>query len=236
MLRRFYSERPVASDTVTIDGDEAQHILNVNRMVVGDELMLFDGSGKEFRAKINFAEKKRLDVEILEALDISRESPVNLTLAVALPKGDRQKMLVEKLVEVGVSRLIPLHCQRSVAKANPKATERLRRRVIEASKQCGRNLLMQIDEAQAFGELVGGFDTSCTRLIAHPHDCKPLHECEIQHATRPAIVAIGPEGGFANHEVKLATDAGWQPVSFAPSVMRVETAALVAAALIGMKG
>jgi len=236
MPRRFYSEQPISDDIISIDGDEAKHILAVNRLGIGDDVVLFDGSGHEFVGKICETGKRSLKVEIIEKQSISRETKCELTLAVALPKGDRQKQLVEKLVEAGVHKLLPLNCSRSVAKATEKSLEKLNRRVIEASKQCGRNVLMQIASPADFKDLVEADMGTCKKFVAHPTDHQPNELAEVgQTEAAKYLVAIGPEGGFSQEEIDVAISNDWQTVRLGPTIMRVETAAVVAAALFGLR-
>jgi 16S rRNA (uracil1498-N3)-methyltransferase len=144
MSERFFVEPPIAGPRAILAGDEARHLARVMRAAVGDEVLLLDGSGVEFLARIDAIGKSQVVLEIIERRPIDRELPFRLTLAVALPKGERQKWLVEKATELGVTRLVPLITQRGVAQPVDAALARLRRGVIEASKQCGRNRLMEI--------------------------------------------------------------------------------------------
>src|SRR5215207_8293431 len=99
MSQRFFVETPIAGTVSRLEGDEARHLLAVMRAKVGDNVMLFDGSGVEFQARIAKLSKREVDVEVLERLEVDREADCQLTLAVALPKGERQRWLVEKSVE-----------------------------------------------------------------------------------------------------------------------------------------
>src|SRR6478672_6735494 len=153
MSDRFYVEQPILGPTAELAGDEARHLATVMRLSVGHEITLFDGGGNEFIARIAKVTKQSVHCDILERREISRELPFSLSLAVALPKGDRQKWLVEKTTELGVTRLIPLITERGVAQPVEGAIQRLRRGVIEASKQCGRNRLMEIAEPRRAPEL-----------------------------------------------------------------------------------
>ena len=134
MTQRYFVDNPIAGENVTLTGAEAHHLLHVMRAKPGDEVVLFDGSGDEFPARVEALRRSEADVVILGRHTVNRELPCPVTLGVALPKGDRQRWLVEKAVELGVTRLIPLETARSVAQPNAKAIERLRRAVIEASK------------------------------------------------------------------------------------------------------
>ena len=233
MTERYYTPNPITVGRHRLSGPEAHHLSAVMRAEAGQEITLFDGTGVECTASIVKIGKRDVELEILERAEVSREPTIHLTLAVALPKGDRQKWLVEKAVELGVAKLVPLVCQRSVAKAKESSIERLQRNVIEASKQCGRNLLMSIAKSKSFEECLPSFRDDTMRLIAHP----PLNaagntpdERLPEHSN--VVALIGPEGGFTDDEVETALAEGWQPISLGRRILRTETAALKIAASI----
>jgi 16S rRNA (uracil1498-N3)-methyltransferase len=236
MSERFFSSQPIATDRVMLDGAEAHHLRHVMRAAVGDSLTLFDGSGAEFVAIVETLGRSHVELRIAERHVTDRELPFALVVGVALPKGDRQKWMVEKLTELGVTELVPLQTQRGVAQPTASALDRLRRSVIEAAKQCGRNRLMQINKPQSWPEWIP------TRRIAFPEmpgifghpGGKSLHEFPIRgHSI--AYLAIGPEGGFTDGEVAAATAAGWQAVDLGPRILRVETAAIALAAAFALR-
>lgn len=230
MSERFFVETPIGdAPTALLLDAEAHHLAKVMRAAVGTEVIAFDGSGYEFVAKVQRISKTNVELEIVERQAVDRELPFPLTLAVALPKGDRQKVLVEKLVELGVTRLVPLETRRGVAEATDSALARLRRQVIEASKQCRRNRLMEIAAPRSVEQLLGEIPRSERRLFAHPtgQSLAAFANCE------PTTVAIGPEGGFSDEEVALAQAAGWQVVALGPRILRIETAAVALAAVLG---
>ena len=145
-----------------------------------------------------------------------------------LPKGDRQRWLVEKAVELGVARLVPLETDRSTVEARG---DKLDRYVIEASKQCGRNRLMAIAPPQTWGEwLATGSAAHARRWIADPTGV-PLDfvECALPRET---YAAVGPEGGLTPEELTAARAAGWQIIALGPRILRIETAAISLAALL----
>ena len=148
MPDRFFAESPITGDHAELHGPEAHHLQHVLRAKVGDEVTLFDGSGAEFAARLERSACSSVELAVLSRSVVERELAVTITMGVALPKGDRQKWLVEKLTELGVERLIPLETRRGVAQPIESTLERLRRSVVEASKQCGRNRLMKIDAPQ----------------------------------------------------------------------------------------
>src|SRR3954447_2358926 len=154
MSERFFSPHPITAGCMMLDGPEAHHLLHVMRASVGDEVILFDDTGAEFKATIETLRRADAELRIVERREVNRELPFALVVGVALPKGDRQKWLVEKLTEFGVTTLVPLVTERCVAHPPAAALERLRRSIIEAAKQCGRNRLMKIAEPQSWNDWI----------------------------------------------------------------------------------
>lgn len=226
---RFFSENRIESDEITLDGEEAQHLLHVLRIRVGETLSLFDDSGREFLATLTLRGKKTAELKILQSEAIDRELPVPLTVGVSLPKGDRQKLLVEKLVELGVSELVPLIAERGVAQPTEAAVQRLGKQVIAASKQCGRNRLMRIGEPQPLISWLSS-PRAGQRWFADPDARHRLADFDV--SPEEATIAIGPEGGFSPREQGIAAEQGWQGLSLGPRILRVETAAWVASTLL----
>jgi 16S rRNA (uracil1498-N3)-methyltransferase len=247
MSDRFFSSQPITTERITLDGPEAHHLLHVMRAAAGAPVTLFDNSGAEFEAVVESVRRADAVVRIVERREVNRELPFTLAIGVALPKGDRQKWMVEKLTELGVATLVPLVTERGVAQPTNSAAERLSRSVIEAAKQCGRNRLMRIATQQTWNEWIapgwpGLTGTTAAvvseppaarrRLLAHPSG-QPLQEFNLCEPL-PTQLAIGPEGGLTDAEVAAATAAGWQQVSLGPRILRVETAAIALAAAISL--
>ncbi len=231
MSERFFSSQPIAGERATLDGPEAHHLLHVMRARVGERVVLFDGSGAEFDAVIEETQRSAVVLQIVQRRAVDCELPFPLMLGVALPKGDRQKWLVEKLTELGVTSLVPLVAERGVAQPTGGALDRLRRAGVEAAKQCGRNRLMQLAKPQAWDEWVSSCEPAeARRLVAHPGGA-PLSKLDLS-TPRATRIAVGPEGGFTDREVDAATVAGWQAVDLGPRVMRVETAAVALVAAV----
>jgi 16S rRNA (uracil1498-N3)-methyltransferase len=215
-------------------GTEAHHLLHVMRAAVGQHVTLFDGSGAEYSAVVESLGRSSAILQIFERREVDRELPFLLTIGVALPKGDRQKWLVEKLTELGATAIVPLTTERGVAQPAAGALERLRRSVIEASKQCGRNKLMRIEEPRRWHEWIRHSHEmgECRCLLAHPGG-KPLRHFDL---TRPrtTYLTVGPEGGLSDAEVADATEAGWEVVGLGPRILRTETAAVSLAAAVAL--
>jgi 16S rRNA (uracil1498-N3)-methyltransferase len=235
MSERFFVDSPITTEQAILHGPEAHHLLHVMRAKVGEEVTLFDGSGSEFAARVTHLGKAQVELQVVGSQEVNRESSIELTLAMALPKGDRQRWLVEKAVELGVTRIVPLTTKRGVAEASASALDRLRRTVIEASKQCGRNQLLEISDPQDWRQAVQALAPECWRILADPGG-KPLGAfwppSEKTAPSPPIVAAVGPEGGFTDEEINLAQSANWTRVSLGPRILRVETAALAIAAWV----
>ena len=235
MSTRFYTDSPIAGPRATLGGAEAHHLLHVMRAGVGDEVVLFDGSGLEYIARVESVGRSTVEFVVLGSEPVDRELACRVTLGVALPKGDRQRWLVEKVVELGVARLVPLETARSVAQPNRAACARLHRTVVEASKQCGRNRLMEIGEPLSWAEYIETLPELAKsrdgrRLVAHPGGTA-VSAVDLVGAGYVQL-AVGPEGGLDEEEIGVATGAGWQRVDLGRRTLRIETAAVALAALV----
>ena len=230
MADRFYTSDQLGPGEYTLTGSEAHHLSAVRRFGPGDCVMLFNGDGNEYPAEVVATSKKSVTLNVLRTELADRELPFQLVVASALPKGDRADFLIEKLTELGATRFVPLITARAIVQPRAGVVEKFTRAVIEASKQCGRNRLMTIDPPRAWASFLALTDLPPTRLLLHTEWASPLA------AGNPAgvVVAVGPEGGFSTEEIAAASAAGWQVVCLGKRVLRVETAAIAAAALLGL--
>lgn len=234
MSDRFFSSQPITGERVALGGQESHHLLHVMRAQVGQRVTLFDGGGAEFDAEIVTCGRSEVEIRVLARRDVDRELAFELVVGVSLPKGDRQKWLVEKLTELGVTELVPLATERGVSQPTDSALERLERSVVEAAKQCGRNRLMRVARPQAWDEWVAAESgrAEIRRLVGHP-DGDPIATLDLATA-RTTRVAIGPEGGFTDAEVAAAAAAGWRSVCLGERILRVETAAVALASVVAL--
>ncbi len=233
MSERFYINWPLTPGPITIDGPEGHHLASVCRFRPGDEVCLFNGDGHEYPARITQVARRAIELEIVGVAKPERELAFTLEVAAPIPKGDRGQFLVEKLTELGVTKYVPLNCARSNPHPRECKRDKLERYVIEASKQCGRNVLMQIDNLTDWGVYGVGGSSADLRILAHPYDtvdgatwtAEPMRQKTIR-------IAVGPEGGFTDAEISSALASGWRSVSLGPRILRVETAAIVLAARV----
>ena len=224
MSERFYINCELEPGPVEIEGTEAHHLAGVCRIRPGDRVCLFNGDGADYPATVVEVAKKRVSLEVTERIPAVRELPFYLELAVPLPKGDRAQFLVEKLTELGVTTFVPLLCERSVVEPKEGTIEKLRRYVIEASKQCGRNVLMKIGAPVTWTKYAAAREDEI-RVFAHP-GIGGSNEIPTGRIVR---CVVGPEGGFTTGEVEHARTCEWRGVDLGPRILRMETAALAMA-------
>ncbi|WP_146593186.1 RsmE family RNA methyltransferase [Novipirellula galeiformis] len=237
MTRRYYCPNlPLKGGKVALLDTEAQHAIRVMRANAGDGITLFDGQGNEADATIDAVTRRECFCSANPSTRPNRESTTSLHLGIALPKPDRCRELIERLTEIGVRTVTPVVAARTQREPSAALLEKLRRTVIEACKQSGRNRLMTIQAPVTTATFVAEPAVpSETRWIAHPND-----ECEDVLRSPPAsrpdeetksyLVAVGPEGGWTDDEVALASQHGFQCLPLGNRIYRIETAAVVIAA------
>lgn len=238
MSRRFFTAAISSGDLQTLSGGEAKHVRQVLRKEPGDRLVIFDGLGLEADAEIvSFQGQDTGNVDvvlrILARRQATNELPTSLTIATAVPKGDRLKWMIEKLTELGVTRYIPLFTERSIVDPREGKLERLKQTVIEASKQCGRSSLMEIGEVTKWGSFLEAEIPNHRVWIAHPYGASSQTGLQ-PGESKGDVIAIGPEGGLTEAELQRATDAGAKLLELGSRILRIETAAIAAATLFGI--
>lgn len=232
MADRFYTSSPLDHGKALLQGPEAHHLATVRRIRSGDRVVLFNGDGREYIAEIESVQRNQAELNVIDILQPQRELPFRLELAAPLPKGDRADFLIEKLTELGVTDFVPLRTERSVVHPRETKLDRLKRAVIEASKQCGRNSLMQIHDLTNWKAHCAKAGGPASRFIAHPTGLV----CSLENLPGDRSCAIGPEGGFTDAELAAAIEAGWQIAGLGPRILRLETAAIAMAAVAGYAG
>lgn len=233
MADRFYTNSALGPGPFVLQGAEAHHLATVRRFRTGDRVILFNGDGQEYPAEIVSADRKSVALNVVAVERPLREPPFRLIVASVLPKGDRGDFLIEKLTELGVTELVPLRTERAVVLPRENKLERLQRVVVEASKQCGRNVLMRIRELAEWNEFCRRAELPPLRLLAHTADGEMLPD---EIGTCDVCCAVGPEGGFTDGETAAGRAAGWRSVSLGPRILRVETAAIALAVACGLTG
>jgi len=227
---RFYCPDPPRDAQLRLGADEAKHLSRVCRLGVGDVVEVFDGKGHATRSEVVRIDKDCAHLIVVGTPIPDRPPPLCLTLASAVPKGDRFDWLVEKATELGIERLIPIVTERSVVEPSGPKLERLRRVIIEASKQCRRNRLMILESPMRWDQLAA-ISPDSIKVLADPDGIPPQGWTEISPG-RSVILAVGPEGGFTSSERHSANQLGWLAVSLSFNTLRIETAGIAGAAAL----
>ncbi|QOY95530.1 16S rRNA (uracil(1498)-N(3))-methyltransferase [Massilia sp. UMI-21] len=237
-MPRFYCPQPLTEGAVIDLPEAVAHHLHVVRLQPGAALTLFNGAGGQVQATLLEVGKRRASARVDTHQAIEVELPYALTLAQGLPEGTKMDWIIEKAVELGVAAVQPLAAQRSVVRLSGERAEKRQAHwqgVIEAaSEQCGRNRLARLDPLLDFGRwLAAPSPSSSLRILLSPRAELSLAEWAKQNGPQPLTLMVGPEGGFSHEEEDAALAAGALALSVGPRVLRTETAALAALAMLG---
>lgn len=234
--RLFVAADRLSGGRVVLTGDEHRHVARVLRARPGDALTLFDGAGTEIEARILTVGPREAELELgARRTDGAAAAAVAITLLVAVPRGERMDWLVQKTTELGVARIVPVSTARSVARPEAARRPRWEKIAQEAARQCGRADVPRIDDPLDLAVALAATDLPPRRLALWEGErTRSLGAAlaEDQAAATPVAILIGPEGGFAAEEVAAAERAGFAAVGLGPRILRVETAAVVAVALV----
>ena len=242
MTSRFFVEGRLKAGTMAFEGPEFHHMIRVTRHQVGDTVRLFNGEGKEADALIEFTSRHSATMKVGKVETVPEEEGPHLILAVAMPKATRGTTLVEKAVELGVSKIVPIRTARGVVDPRRSKLDNFRQNVIAASKQCDRSRLMEVTDTIDWADFLTQYVAKHPTLVAHPGGV-PFKEGLIKElvgssggrgkkaAGDTIVVAIGPEGGFTVEEISQAATRGGRLISLGSRILRVETAAIMAAAV-----
>jgi 16S rRNA (uracil1498-N3)-methyltransferase len=208
----------------------------VLRLRSGEALTVFDGSGGEFGARIEEFRKNSVVVTVEEHRPLDRESPLPLTLAQGISRGERMDWIIQKATELGTARIVPLFTKRSMVRLDEKQAERKlqhwRAIAIAACEQCGRNKLPELAAPLDFFDVLPAEAADATRLLLSPTGDLRIEDLQGVVQRSGITVLIGPEGGLEDLEQEAALAAGFKAVRLGPRVLRTETAAIAALTII----
>lgn len=231
----FYSEHlSEVGARLVLSGDEARHALAARRLQPGETLWLFDGHGAVARASLQRVGKRGRELELrVEERQTAAAPKSVLHLVCALPKGDRQNVLLDMATQLGMTHFTPLLCERSVVKPGAGSLQRWQRICLEACKQSRRLYFPAIHNPCTLRELLARAPMPKDSLwMAHPAASTPSLAV-VRQALNDVTVLVGPEGGFTDAEVELAKAAGARHISLGSNILRIETAAVAALAVLG---
>jgi 16S rRNA (uracil1498-N3)-methyltransferase len=239
-LTRVYVDAALTPGSIVeLPPDTASHLAKVLRARGGDELILFNGDGREFSGAIEAVRGSRVSASVGDGRPVDRESPLAITLVQCVPRGDRMDFIVQKATELGVARIVPVLSQRSVVRLDkPQAESKAlhwRAVAVNACEQCGRNRLPFVGAAQPLLSYLGESAAPARRRLVFEPESAPHADSTARSrgdgadiAIVDVEIAIGPEGGFAPDELEAFRVAGFSQVGLGPRILRTETAAIAA--------
>lgn len=243
MPKFFIKNNQIEKNIVTILGEDVNHIANVLRMKLGDEIQVCDiDYAENYNVKLQSIEKQKIDCEIIEKIKSEAESDINLTIFQGIPKSDKMELIIQKSTELGVKEIVPVQMERCVSKISEKdekkKIERWQKISEVAAKQSGRDMIPKIEHVTKLKEickLVEKFD-----MLIVPYEKaegysfkNSLDELKRQNINTPSIgIVIGPEGGFDPNEIDILKNAGAKIVTLGKRILRTETVALAMSSVI----
>jgi 16S rRNA (uracil1498-N3)-methyltransferase len=241
-MPRFFASNPIiAQEEIVISGQEARHMQRVLRLRVGDEVDIFDGTGREYRSEIVRQDRLAVTLRIREARKPGRESPLTVIMGQSLIRGQKMDFVIQKATEMGVFEVIPFVSSRSVASLDEgkmeRRVDRWKRIAVESSKQSGRVIPLRVEGVLGFDEALERASPGAHRIILWERATRNLKSLfqernPIDDASRSVYFLVGPEGGFSEDEVRLAEKARFIPIGLRSRILRVETAGLSFASIL----
>lgn len=223
--------------TCIIEGEDVKHISKVLRCRIGEELEICDNDNNEYICEITNIDKSQVELNILEVVDIKRESDLKIKVYQGLPKGPKMEMILQKLTEVGVDEIILVQTKRTVVKVDDKKEdkkiERWERIIYEAAKQSKRGKIPKLRGVLSFKEALADMKENDFNIAPYENERTKSIKQAIKGVDIKNIgIFVGPEGGFEDTEIKAIEEIGGQSVSLGPRILRTETASLVASSIV----
>jgi 16S rRNA (uracil1498-N3)-methyltransferase len=237
--RIYFPPVPEGKNSVELPEDTVRYLRLVLRLGHGDEILLFDGSGWEYRGVIERIEGREGSARITSRKRVPLAIPVRITLAQALPKGDKMEFIVQKATELGAARIIPFRSARTIPRRTEERAarrlERWRRIAAEAAEQCGRTDVPEIAETLPFRETLGKAGPGTVKILfweaETERSIREILKYDAARSSKEFFLVVGPEGGITGEEAEQARQAGFLTASLGRLVLRVETAALAILAI-----
>lgn len=239
MPRFFVNSKDIFDDNINITGEDYNHIKKVLRLKCGEIVTLSDGIGNEYVAEIEEFGEGFVHTKVIESYKNTTEPPVKVTLYQGLPKSDKMDFIIQKSVELGISRIVPVLTERTVVRLDSekdalKKSERWNRISQEASKQCNRGIIPKIEIPISFKEAIKQTKDNVLALI--PYEKESTNSLKqilkrVDNITEISVF-IGPEGGFTEQEIEEAVNMGLNSVTLGPRILRTETAGITVLSIL----
>lgn len=239
-MHRFFAEpSAIGEKEIVLTGTDVNHIRNVLRMRVGEEVLISDGRGKDYHCELTSLGEDEVVARICWVLDGNAELPCEIILYQGLPKGDKMEFIIQKCVELGVSRIVPVNTKRTIVKLDAKKEQARIKRWAgiseSAAKQSGRGVIPEVTGVKSFAEALKEAQELDICLISYELAKDMAHTRELLSGIKPGMsvgVFIGPEGGFEESEVEQAMAAGAKPITLGRRILRTETAGMAVLAML----
>lgn len=238
MPKYFTEPENIKDGFIEIFSDEAKHILNVMRMEIGDTLTICDGQSNDYLCRICETGKNCLKAKIEETTKSESEPKTKITLYQGLPKSDKMELIIQKCVEIGVCRIVPVITERAVVKIEKgakedKKTERWQKIAESAAKQSGRGIIPAVERPMKFKDAIEEAVKNGEAIIPYENEKdRGLKEFVKNSKAENIGIFIGPEGGFDTKEIEFAVKNGVMSVTLGKRILRTETAGIVTSAIV----
>jgi 16S rRNA (uracil1498-N3)-methyltransferase len=235
LLHRFLLDALNDDGSARLAEDEARHLSQVLRLKIGDDVAVFDGAGREYRARVERIARDGADVRLIAEIEPAPEPAVRLTLAQAALKGEKMDDVVRDATMMGVSAIEPLITEHTAAHMKAgRAPERWRRIAIASAKQCGRAVVPLIGVGSSFTDWLAGDRAVSRLLLVEPSAAVEGHPLSTLGGDRPpsASLLVGPEGGWSEAEIDAAVRAGCIPITLGRRILRADAVPIVAIGLL----
>ncbi|MBR5271899.1 MAG: 16S rRNA (uracil(1498)-N(3))-methyltransferase [Clostridia bacterium] len=232
-MPRFFADYN-GGEIITLSPEDSKHVAKALRMKTGEKLTVCDGLGTDYECEVDNISPDSVSVKVILQKPSETEADVDITIYQALPKSDKMDGIIQRAVELGAKKIVPILTERCVSRPDAKACDTKVRRwnkiALEAAMQCGRGMIPQVEAVQSFRQAIGSM-TADTVIMFYEGGGKPIREMDIKKGQSVAVI-IGPEGGFERSEVDFALASGAVIGSLGPRILRTQTASLAATAAI----
>ena len=233
-MHRFFADpSQIKEKEIILTGTDVNHIRNVLRMHIGEEILISNGQGTDYHCRLENIDETSVTASVMWRLDGNAELPVTITLFQGLPKGDKLEFIIQKCVELGAVRIVPVRTRRTIVKLDAKKEQAKRKRWMgiseSAAKQSGRGIVPEVGQVMDFSEAVKEAKSMDVCLIPYELAKGIEHTREVCTAIKPGQsvgIFIGPEGGFEEEGVSMAIEAGAIPLTLGKRILRTETAGM----------
>ncbi len=236
MPKFFVKSENINDHIITLDGENAKHIGSVLRSKIGDVITVGDGQGRDYECEITEITKKQVKVKITDIFTNDNEPEIKITLYQGLPKADKMELVIQKCIEIGVDRIVPVSTEHTVVKLDGKEDKKIQRwnKIAEsAAKQCGRGKIPQVAGLMKFKEAIEEAALLDGAIIPYEKEKdNSLKSFAKKFKGKSIGIFIGPEGGFSENEIELALSREIIPVTLGKRILRTETAGLVASVIL----